>query len=77
MLEVKNPSANAGDIRGMGLMHGSGKHPGGGCSNPPQYSRLENRMDRKFWQATVHSVAKNQTQLKWLSTQHTYIPDLT
>ena len=27
-------------------------------------------MDREAWQATVHGVAKSQTQLKWLSTQH-------
>ena len=67
VLEVKNPSANAGDIRGMGLMRGSGKHPGGGCSNPPQYSRLENRMDRKFWQATVHSVAKTRTHTQCIN----------
>ena len=61
VLVVKNPSANAGDIRDMGLMCGSGKSSGGGCRNPLQYSCLENRMDRKAWQATVHIVAKNQT----------------
>ena len=77
VLVVKNPSANAGDIRDMGLMCGSVKSSGGGCRNPLQYSCLENRMDPKAWQATVHSVAKNQTRLKWLSTQHIHIPDLT
>ena len=35
--------------------------------NPLQYSRLENLTDRGSWQATVHSVAKSQTQLKRLS----------
>ena len=32
--------------------------------NPFQYSCLENSMDRGTWQATVHGVAKNQTQLR-------------
>ena len=31
--------------------------------NPLQYSCLENSMDRGPWQATVHGVAKSQTQL--------------
>ena len=34
-----------------------------GNGNPLQYSCLENSMDRGAWQATVHGVAKNQTQL--------------
>ena len=29
--------------------------------NPLQYSCLENSMDRRAWQATVHGVAKSQT----------------
>ena len=29
--------------------------------NPLQYSCLENSMDRGFWQATVHGVAKSRT----------------
>ena len=32
------------------------------------FSCLENPMDRGAWQATVHSVTKCQTWLKWLST---------
>ena len=46
-----------------------GRSPGRGHGNPLLYSCLENPMDRGAWQATVHRVAKNQTQLKWLSTQ--------
>ena len=57
-LVVKNLPANAGDIRDSGLI------PGGGNSNPLQYSCLENPMDRGAWWATLHRVAKNQTQLK-------------
>ena len=33
-----------------------------------EYSCLENPMDRGAWWAMVHSVTKNQTQLKRLST---------
>ena len=47
---------------------GLGKSSGGGHGNPFQYYCLENSMDRGDWQATVHWVTKNQTQLKQLST---------
>ena len=63
-LVVKNPPANAGDIRDMGSIPGSGKTPGGGHGNPLQYSCLENPMDRGTWQAIVYRVTKSQTQLK-------------
>ena len=43
---VKNPPANAGDIRDSGSIPGSGRAPGGGHGNPLQYSCLENPMDR-------------------------------
>ena len=52
---VKNPPANAGDIRGKGLIVGSGRSPGGGRGNPLQHSRLENLMDRGAWRAMVQS----------------------
>ena len=39
---VKNPYANAGDVRDLGLIPGSGRSPGGGHGNPLQYSSLEN-----------------------------------
>ena len=32
-------------------------------SNPLQYSCLENSMDRRAWQATVHGVAKSEIHL--------------
>ena len=34
-----------------------------GNGHPLQYSCLENAMDRGAWWATVHGVAKSQTQL--------------
>ena len=36
-----------------------GKTPGGGHSNPPQCSRLENPMDRGAWRARVHRITKS------------------
>ena len=66
---VKNPPANAGDIRDVGSIPGSGRSPGGGYGNPPQYSCLENPMDRGPWQATVHGVTKSQTRLQRIRTQ--------
>ena len=46
---------------------GLGRSPGGGHGYPLQCTRLENPMVRGAWQATVHRVAKRQTQLKRLS----------
>ena len=59
----KNPPANAGDVRDVGSIPGSGKSPGGGSEggNPLQDSCLEKPMDRGTWQATVHGVAKSRT----------------
>ena len=47
MLLVKNPLANAEDIRDAGSVPGSGRSPGGGQGDPLQYSYLEVPMDRK------------------------------
>ena len=52
---VKNLPANSGDVS---LIPGSGRSPGEGNGNPPQYSCLRNPMDRGAWGATVHEVAK-------------------
>ena len=48
MLVVKNPLANAGDIRDMGSIPGLGRSPGEGKGYRPQYSGLENSMDYIF-----------------------------
>ena len=42
----KNLLANAGDIRDLGSIPGSGRSPGGEHGDPLQYSCLENLMDR-------------------------------
>ena len=57
---VKNLSANTGDL---GSISGVGRSPGEENGNPIQYSCLENSVDRGAWWATVHWVAKSQTQL--------------
>ena len=43
---VQNPPANAGDIRNVGSISGSGRSPGEGHGNSLQDSCLENPMDR-------------------------------
>ena len=45
----KHAPANAGDIRDMGSVSGSGRSPGGRHGNPLQYSCLENPLDRGAW----------------------------
>ena len=60
-LVVKNLPANAGDVRKVGLIPGSGRSPGLGNSKVLQYSCLENPMDRRAWRATVQKVAKSDT----------------
>ena len=57
-LGVKNPLANAGDVRDSVLIPGLGKSPGGGHGNPLQYFCLENPVDREAWRATVHRLSK-------------------
>ena len=64
---IKNPPANAGDIRDVGSIPGLGGSSGGGNGNPLQYSCLENPMDRGAWW-----VAKSQTQLSACAHTHTH-----
>ena len=63
VLVVKNPPANAGDIRDARLIPGSGRSPGEGYGTPLQYSCLDNSRDRGAWWATVHGVAKSWTRM--------------
>ena len=46
-LVVKNPHANAGELRDAGSIPGSGRTPGEGHGNLLQYSCLKNPMDRR------------------------------
>ena len=56
----KEAVCNAGD---PGLIPVWGRSFGEGNGNPLQYSCLENPSDRAAWWATVHGVAKSQTQM--------------
>ena len=70
---VKNPLANEealpellglispGFDQTQGLTPGSGRAPGEGNGNTPQYSCLENPIDTGAWWPTAHRVAKTQT----------------
>ena len=57
-LVVKNPLANAGDIRDTVSIPGLGRPPGKGNGNQLQYSYLGNPMDGGAWWATVPGVAR-------------------
>ena len=70
---VKNPPANAGDIRDPVSIPGLGRSPGEGNGNLLQnsyshtpvfllpYSSMGNPMDRGAWQRTVHGVTESDT----------------
>ena len=57
-LVVKNPPANAGDLRDIGSIPGLGRSPGRGHGYPLHYSCLGNPMGRGAWWATVHGITK-------------------
>ena len=47
-LVVRNPPANAGDLRDSGSIPELGRSPGRGNGNPLQYTCLENPMARSL-----------------------------
>ena len=55
----KECACNVGDL---GLIPGLARSPGEGHSNPLQYSWLENPMDGRPWQATVHGPQRDRTE---------------
>ena len=63
VLVVKNLPANARDPRDVSLIPESRRSAEVGNGYPLQYSCPENCMDRGARRATVHGVAKSQTQL--------------
>ena len=62
---VGKESANAGDTRDVGSTLRSGRSPGEGSGNPPQYLCLENTTDRGV---TIHAVTESDT-----TDMHTHI----
>ena len=62
---VKNPPANAGEIRDIGSIPGLGRSPAGGHGNPLQYSYIENpHGQRSLTGYGLHGVTKSQTPVK-------------
>ena len=59
----KEPACSTGNLCSI---PGLGTSPGLGNVNSCQYSSLDNPMDRRVWQATVHGVSKSQTQVRQL-----------
>ena len=61
---IKNPPPNVGEA---GSIPGWGRPPGEGNGNPPQYSCLDNPMDRGVWWAIVHAVIRESVTTEWLN----------
>ena len=63
VIVVKNPHANAGDIRDLCSIPGLGRSSGGGHGNPLQYSCLENPHGQRslVGYVMVHRVAQSDT----------------
>ena len=69
---VKNPPANAGDIRDVGFDPWVRKIPWRSSWQSTPVFLLENPIDRGPYWATIHGVIKSWTLLKRLST-HTHL----
>ena len=54
----KEFTCQAGDVRSI---HGWGRSPGEGTSNPLQYSHPGNPMDKGAWRATVYGITESDT----------------
>ena len=60
-LAVQNSPADAGDLRQLSSIPGSGRYPAGGHGNPLQFSCLENTTSRGARRAMGHRVTKSRT----------------
>ena len=67
---VKNPLANAGNVRDSDLIPEFGRSPREGNGNPLQHSCLGNPRDRGAEWPIVHGVTKSQTQVSTHPLQH-------
>ena len=63
-LGIKNPHANVGEAKDVGLIPGLVRSPREGNGNSLQYSCLENSIDKGAWQVTVHGVSKESDTTK-------------
>ena len=64
VLVIKNPPANAGDIRDMGSVPGLGRSSETGRDNSLLYSWLENPMEREE-PGGLHSIESQRVRHKW------------
>ena len=72
---VKNPPANAEDVRDTAFDPWVGKIPQRRAWQPtPVFLSMENHMDRGTWQAAVPRVTQSRTRLKRLN-MHTHKPN--
>ena len=69
---AKNLPASAGDVRDAASIPGPERSPGGGKSNPLQYSFLGNSTDGGAWRATVCGAARSWTLLSTYTPRVTY-----
>ena len=65
---VRNLPASAGDARDADLIPGLRRSLGVGSGNSLQYSCMENFMDGRAWQATVHAWGYKESD----RTEHTH-----
>ena len=66
--------ANGEDLRDAGLIPGRGRSPGGGHSNPLQFSFLKTPMEGEAWRAKAHRVAElDMTEANKHASTHTYV----
>ena len=70
----KTSTCNGGATGDVSSIPGSGRSPEVGNGNPPQYSCLENPMDRGVWRATVHGVTESRTRLCDWACLHCILP---
>ena len=68
-LVIKNPPANAGDIRDVGLILASGRFAGGGHGNPLQYSCLKNPYGQRS--LVGESPYSHRVRHDWCNLSHT------
>jgi len=70
ILAVKNPPANARDVRDMGSIPGLGRSRGGGNGHPLQYSCLGNPMDRAA--CGLQSIGSQRVRYNRIDLAHTH-----